>query len=383
MNFAPTKEQLELKNTIIEFSQKYLNSNIAKRDQEQMFDQNLWKKCGELKLQGITISEEYGGAGQDILSAAHALEGLGYGCEDGGLCFAICAHLLACVMPIEKYGSSSQKERLLPSLCNGTLIAANAMTESSGGSDVYNMKTVAAIVEEGFRLNGAKIFCTNGPIADIILTYGLTDAEKGYFGGITAFLLEKGKHDFSSTPKIDKAGVRTCMMGDVHFDNLFLDKSAVLGKTGGGGMIFTRSMHWERILVSACHLGTMKRVLERTVQFVNKRHVGNQSIGSHQSISHQLADMKVQWEAARLLTYQAAWKLTNGISVNEDASVTKLFVSETFKNMMMQIMQIFAGKAYREHHEVERILRDALGSTIYSGTSAIQRNIIARQMGIK
>lgn len=383
MNFALTPEQLKLQNTIIDFAQKNLNIDIAKRDQEQTFDRILWEKCGELKLQGLTIAKEFGGGGLDILSAAHALEGLGYGCEDGGLCFAICAHLLACVMPIEKYGSTSQKERLLPLLCNGTLIASNAMTESSGGSDVYQMKTIADSVEQGFLLNGKKIYCTNGPVADLVLTYGLTNPEKGFFGGITAFLLEKEKHQFSCTPKIDKAGVRTCMMGDIHFDNVILDNSALLGKTGGGGMIFTKSMHLERILVAACHLGTMKRVLERTVDFVNNRFVGDQAIGSHQSISHQLADMKVQLEAAKLLTYQAAWKLTNGISVNEDASITKLFVSETFQNMMVHIMQIFAGKAYRENHEVERILRDALGSTIYSGTSAIQRNIIARQMGIK
>lgn len=382
MDFALTNEQHELQQIVIEFAQQHLNTNIVSRDQEQTFDRILWEKCGELKLQGITISKEYGGAGQDMLSAAHALEGLGYGCEDGGLCFAICAHLLACVMPIEKYGSQSQKERLLPLLCNGTIIAANAMTETGGGSDAYNMETIAESIKGGYRLNGKKIFCSNGPVADVIVTYGLTNKEKGFFGGITAFVLEKDKHSFSCTPKINKTGVRTCMMGDVLFDNLIVEDHTVLGKPGGGGMIFAKSMHWERILVAACHLGAMKRVLERTVLFVNKRVVANQTIGSHQSISHQLADMKTQLEAAKLLTYQAAWKLTHGKSVNQDASIVKLFVSETFKAMMIQIMQIFAGKAYRENHEVERLLRDALGSTVYSGTSAIQRNIIARQMGI-
>ncbi len=383
MDFSLTDEQVELQKTVIAFAQQHLNIDIEKRDQEQIFDRNLWIKCGEIKLQGLTIPKQYGGRGLDLLSSAHVLEGLGYGCEDGGLCFAISAHLLACVMPIWKYGSTSQKERLLPSLCNGSLIAANAMTEASGGSDVYNMKTIAEPNEGGFLLNGQKVFCSNAPIADVIVTYALTNSEKGFFGGITAFLLEKNKHHFHSTPKIDKTGVRTCMMGDVHFENLVIDEEAVLGQTGGGGMIFTKSMHWERILLASCHLGAMKRILERTVQFVNKRIVANQSIGNYQAVSHQLADMKVQLEAAKLLTYQSAWKLSQGKSVNTDASITKLHVSETFKKMMVQIMQIFAGKAYRENHEVERLLRDALGSTIYSGTSAIQRNIIARQMGIK
>lgn len=383
MDFSLTKEQLALKEEMIAFAKEQLNVGLVKRDKEQIFDRSLWEKCGEHLIPGLGIPAKYGGRGSDPVELAVALEGLGYGCEDGGLCFALCAHLLACVIPIWKHGSEEQKLELLPSLSNGTLIAANAMTEASGGSDVYNMKTTAVEDGNGFRLNGKKVFCSNAPVADLVLTYAMTDREKGFFGGITAFLLNKNQHDFHCTEKVDKVGVRTCMMGDVNYDDLEVSPSFVLGEVGGGGVIFTESMNWERALLGACHLGAMERLLERGIQFVNQRKSGVQTISQHQAIAHQLADMRVNLNAARLLTYQAAWDLSQGNKVNTTAAISKLYVSETFKEMTIKMMQIFGGAAYRGSHEAERLLRDALGSTIYSGTSEIQRNLIARQMRIK
>jgi len=165
------------------------------------------------------------------------------------------------------------------------------------------------------------------------------------------------------------------MMGEIVMDNVEIDS-----KIGGGAQIFTQSMEWERICLGALHLGTMQRLIEKTNTFVKKRLSGGQSINRYQAVSHKLADMYTQLEAARWLTYQSAWKLEENKNISLDASVTKLFVSETFRNFSIDLLQIFAGAGYMEDHEASRVLRDAMGSTIYSGTSEIQRNIIARWM---
>ncbi|MGH8596146.1 MAG: acyl-CoA dehydrogenase family protein, partial [Gammaproteobacteria bacterium] len=175
MNLNLTEEQRILRETIRRFAQNELNQNNSVRDREHRFAPELWSKCGEQLLQGLPVPPEHGGAGLDALSSAMALEALGYGCRDGGLVFSICAHLLACVVPIWKHGSAEQRRRFLPGLCNGSLIAVNAMTESGTGSDAFAMTTRAVPDGAGFRINGAKIFCSNGPIADLAVVYAVTD----------------------------------------------------------------------------------------------------------------------------------------------------------------------------------------------------------------
>lgn len=382
MDFSFTEDQKVLRSEIIRFAQRELNQGIIERDREQVFPHDLWLKCGEMGFQGLPIPEEYGGAGLDPLSTAIALETLGYSCQDSGLVFSICAHLLACVIPIWKFGSEDQKQRYLPDLCNGSLIAVNAMSEPGSGSDAFSLRTRAEPDGNGFRLNGTKMFSSNGPVADIALVFAATDPEKGYHGGVTAFIVEKGTSGFRTGQKFEKMGLRTSPIGELVFEDAYVPEEAILGGVGGGATIFTHSMDWERICLFASHVGTMERLLEKSIEYARTRTQFGQSIGKFQAVSHPIADMKVQLEAARLLTYKAAWQLDRVRTVSMDAAITKLFVSESLVKTALDTVQIFGGYGFMTEYEVERALRDAIGSKIYSGTSEMQRNIIARWLGL-
>ena len=382
MDFSFTEEQTILRKEIVRFAQLELNSGIAERDRQQIFPRDLWLKCGGMGLQGLAVPEEYGGAGLDGLSSAIALEALGYGCRDGGLVFAICAHLLSCAIPIWKFGTAEQKDRYLPGLCDGTLIAVNAMTEPGSGSDAFAMTTRAESDGDVFRINGTKTFSSNGPVADLALVFAITDAEKGYHGGVTAFLVEKGTKGFRLGQKFEKMGLRTSLISEMVFDDVCVSPDAVLGGVGAGAMLFTHAMDWERVCLFASHVGTMERLMEKAIEYARTRTQFGQPIGKFQAISHRIADMKVQLEAARLLTYKAAWRLERTRSVSLDACIAKLFVSESLVRTALGTVQIFGGYGFMVDYEVERALRDAVGSTLYSGTSEMQRNIIARWLGL-
>jgi alkylation response protein AidB-like acyl-CoA dehydrogenase len=382
MDFSLTDAQKTLRKEIIRFARNELNGDIVARDREQIFPRELWLKCGEMKFQGLPVPEVYGGVGLDPLTTAIALEALGYSCHDGGLVFSICAHLLACVIPIWKYCNEEQKYRYLPGLCNGSLIAVNAMSEPGAGSDAFSLHTRAAPDGDGFRLNGTKTFSSNGPVADLVVVFALTDPDKGYYGGVTCFLVEAGIPGFRVGQQFDKMGLRTSPMGELVFEDVYVPAEAVLGGVGAGASIFLHSMDWERICLFASHIGVMERLLEKSVAYARTRTQFGQQIGKFQAISHRIADMKVQLEAARLLTYKAAWQLDRVRNVSLDASIAKLFVSESLVKVALDTVQIFGGYGYMTEYEVERALRDAIGSTIYSGTSEVQRNIIARWLGL-
>jgi alkylation response protein AidB-like acyl-CoA dehydrogenase len=382
MEFSLSEEQRLLRQQIIHFAQKELNQGVAQRDHEQSFPREQWLKCGELGIQGLPVPEEYGGGGLDPLSTAIALDALGYGCHDGGLVFSICAHLLPCVVPLWKYGSEEQKRRYLPGLCSGKLIAVNAMSEPDSGSDAFAMRTRAERADGGYRLNGTKTFSSNGPVADLAVVFAVTDAEKGYHGGITTFLVEKGTPGFRSSRKLEKLGLRTSPMGELVFEDAFVPDGAVLGAPGAGSTQFTHSMDWERTCLFATHLGTMERLLERSVAYARTRVAFGQPIGKFQAVSHRIADMKVRLEAARLLVYRAAWELERSRNATLHASLAKLFVSEALLETALAAVQVLGGYGFMTEYDVERSLRDAVGSTIYSGTSEMQRNIIARWLGL-
>jgi hypothetical protein len=382
MDFSLTEEQQLLRENIIRFAHQALNEEVVQRDREQTFSRELWRKCGEIGIQGLPVPEEYGGSGQDPLSTAIALDALGYGCRDSGLVFSLCAHLLSCVVPLWRYGSDEQKRRYLPGLCDGTLIGVHAMTEPGSGSDAFALRTKAERDGQGFRINGTKMFISNGPIADVLIVFAMTDAAKGYYGGVTAFLVENGTPGFQASRKLEKMGLRTAPLGELVFEDVWVPAEAVVGEVGAGTTLFTHAMDWERICLFASHVGTMERLLEQAITYARSRTQFGQAIGKFQAIAHRIVDMKVQLEAARLLTYRAAWRLGRVRSVSVDASMAKLFVSESLVKAALGTVQIYGGYGYMTEYEVERALRDAVGSTIYSGTSEMQRNIIARWLGL-
>jgi len=382
VDFALTPEQQRLREAVRRFSRERLNEGIVERDRHQQFARHLWVRCAELGLQGLPVPEEYGGSGLDPLSCVIALEALGYGCRDGGLVFSLCAHLLSCVVPIWKHGTEEQKRRYLPGLCDGTWVGVHAMSEPGSGSDAFALLTQAVPDGAGFRLNGTKTFVSNGPIADVVIVFALTDRAKGYHGGVTAFIVPRETPGFRVSGTLEKMGLRTSPLGELVFEDVCVPASAALGGVGGGARVFTHAMDWERVCLFASHLGTMERLLEECVTYARTRTQFGQPIGKFQAVAHRIADMKVRLEAARLLVYRAASQLETSSGVALDAAMAKLFVSESLVRTALDAVQIHGGYGYMTEYEVERALRDAVGSTIYSGTSEMQRNIVARWLGL-
>ncbi len=377
-----TPEQQTLREEIVRFAQRELNEGLIARDREQLFSRDLWKKCGEMGLQGMPVPEAYGGSGADGLTTAIAMEALGYGCRDSGLVFSLCAHLLSCVVPLWKHGNEEQRRRWLPGLCDGSLVGVHAMTEPESGSDAFTMHTKATPDGDGWRLNGTKIFITNGSVADMVIVFAVTDAAKGFHGGITAFLVEAGTMGFRTSQKIEKMGLRTSPFAELVFDDVRVGPEAVLGKPGAGAQQFQNSMDWERVCLFASHVGTMERLLEQSIEYARTRRQFNQPVGKFQAIQHKVADMKIRLEASRLLVRRAAAMLDHSKMVSLDAAVAKVFVSEALVQTSLDAVQIHGGYGYCTEYEIERAVRDAVGSTIYSGTSEMQRQIIARFVGL-
>lgn len=381
MDFLLSQDQRQLREQIIDFARAELNHDVGVRDREQLFPRELWRKCGEMGLQGLPVPEHYGGVGLDPLSTAIALEAFGYGCRDGGLVFSICAHLLACVVPIWRHGTDAQRERYLPDLATGAMIAVNAMTEPSSGSDAFTMETRAFRDDEGYRIRGTKTFSSNGPIADLAVVYADLDGADGP-GGISAFLVEAGVGGFEAGQRFAKMGLRTAPISELVFDDILVPKESILGQPGAGRTVFVDSMDWERICIAAVHVGTMQRLLETAIEYGRTRTASGHLIGKFQAVSHQIADMKVRLDAAQLLTYRAASRLGVFRDVGLDASIVKLFVSESLVSNALATVRVLGGYGYMQEYEVERTLRDAVGGLLYSGTSEIQRNLIARWLGL-
>ena len=382
MDFSPSEEQLALRDSIVRFAREQLNTGLIERDHAGTFSRELWRRCGAMGLLGLPVPESEGGSGADPLTCAIALEALGYACRDGGLVFSICAHVLACVTPVWKHGSETQRARLLRGMCDGTLVGAHAITEPDSGSDTFSMRLRAERDGDGWRLNGAKTFISNGPVADVVVVFAITDAVKRFHGGVTAFLVERGTPGFNAGQSFDKMGLRTSPVGELTFDDARLSDDAVLGTVGGGAAVFATAMDWERALLVAAHVGTIERLMETTIAYARGRSQFGQTIGKFQAVAHKIADMKVQLEAARLLVYRTATRLGSSRGIALDTSITKLFVSETLLRTALDAVQLHGGYGFMKEYEVERALRDAIGATIYSGTSEMQRNIIARWLGL-
>ena len=382
MDFAYSDEQRMLREQIFRFTATELNKGDQERKAGNGFPFDEWRKCGEMRLQGLPVPEELGGAGLDPMSTAIALEALGYGCRDGGLVFAICAHLLACVVPLWKHGTAEQHSRYLADLCSGAKIAVNGMTEPGTGSDAFAMQTRAVPEGSGFVISGAKTFSSNGPVADLAVVYASTDRNKGYHGGITAFLVEKSADGFRPGQTFRKMGLHSCPIGELILDNVYVSETAVIGRVGQGAAIFSESMDWERACLVACHIGTIEWLMERAIEYARTRKQSGQTISKFQAVAHRIVDIKVRLEAGRHLTYKAAQGLARPRTASMDAAIAKLFVSESLLTSAIDTLRVFGGYGLMSEYGIESIVRDSVAGIIYSGTSDIQRNIIARWLGL-
>jgi len=287
----------------------------------------------------------------------------------------------SCVVPIWKFGTEEQKSSLLPRLCSGEWIAAHAATEPEAGSDIFSLTTRAVRKGNNYVLNGRKMFILNAPVADLVVVFATVDPEHGA-EGITGFIVEKGKPGMAVTRVIDKMGLRNALMGEIVFTNCEIPAQNRLGSEGNGSLMFQHSMHWERTLILAPHVGTMRRVLEKCVQYARRRRQFGQSIGKFQSVSNRIADMHMRVECARLLLYHAADILQQKTRLAPEASMAKLFISEAAVETYLDAIRIHGALGYTEELEFGEDLQDAIGTTIFSGTSDIQRQLIARHLGL-
>jgi alkylation response protein AidB-like acyl-CoA dehydrogenase len=381
MDFSFTEEQLAFKDAVVKFAQKELNQDLIRRDREGELSLHNWKKCADFGLLGLATPEEYGGTASDIVTTMLVMEGLGYGCRDNGLIFAMNAQMWSVQRPILTFGSESQKQNYLPRLCRGELIGAHAMSEPDSGSDAYSLRTRARRVDDGYVLNGSKMFVTNAPIAGLTLVFATIDPAKR-LGGITAFLVESGTPGFSVGGDLEKMGLRTSPMAEVILEDCVVPLENRLGREGAGSSIFNDSMEWERSCILGSHVGAMERQLEQCVRYARERRQFGQPIGKFQSVANRIADMKVRLETARLILYKIAWLKKMGKPAVMEAALAKLYLSEAFVQSSQDAIRTLGGYGYMSEFEVERDLRDAIGGTLYSGTSDIQRMIIARLLGL-
>jgi alkylation response protein AidB-like acyl-CoA dehydrogenase len=381
MDFSFSEQQLEFRQTIAAFARKALNPEALERDNERKFSRALWKQCAAMNIFGLPLPEIYGGIDVDMLTIISAMEGLGYGCIDNGLAFAINTQLWSCEIPILHFGNDEQKAQYLPRLCSGELIGGHAMTEPDVGSDAFGIKTQAIRRGDGYVLNGSKIFITNAPVADIMIVFARTLPGKGFMG-ISAFIVERNTPGVTFGKNIELMGLRTCPIGEIAFHDCLLPASTRLGKEGAGAAIFNSEMEWERSCLFAYHCGVMERIIEKCISYVKTRRQSGRLIAEYQAVAHKIADMKTRLELSRLMLYKIAWLKTNDKTVSMEAAIAKLFISESLIATCKDAVQLHGAYGYSVEYEIERDLRDAVASAIYSGTSEIQRNTICRLMDI-
>ena len=381
MDFSWSEQQLEFKQAATTFAREELNADVVEREMRGEFSRENWLKCAKFGVQGLPFAEKYGGGEADILTTLLTMEGLGLGCKDSGLIFSLNAQMWSVQMPIATFGTDEQKDRYLPALCAGTVIGAHGMSEPDSGSDAYSLRTRADVVPGGYVLNGVKTLVTNAPVADLAVVFATVDRSKKMWG-VTGFVVDVGTPGFSLGSHFAKMGLRTSPIGELVFTDCFVPESCRLGPVGAGASIFADSMEWERSCILAAQIGAMERQLGAAVEYARDRKQFGQRIGKFQSVANRIVDMKVRLETGRLLLYNVAWKRSRGKSAVMEAAIAKLYLSEIFVQSSLDAIRTHGGYGYTTECGVERDLRDAVGGTLYSGTSDIQRNIIARFLGL-
>lgn len=383
MDFGLSPAQQELSRRVLDFARRELNEGLEAREPLGLPSRELWQACAKFGLLGLPMPAEYGGSGEGLLTTSLAMEALGRGCRDNGLVFSLNAQLWACQMPILHFGTEEQKRAWLPGLVSGAVIGAHAATEPGAGSDVFSLKARALRTAEGYALTGTKSFCTNAPIADLVLAFAAVDrSDEAKPPALSAFLVARGTPGMTQGPSLEKMGLRTSPLGEVAFDDCRLPASARLGPEGAGAAIFNAAMEWERACLFAAHLGAMDRLLDDCISYARERRQFGQPIAKFESVAGRIADMRVSLEAGRMLVHRVGWLKDQGRSAVLEAAMAKLFVSEAHTRAGLDALQLFGGNGYMRGYPVERELRDALAGTLYSGTSEMQRRIIAACLGL-
>ncbi len=382
MDFSYTEQQQELINSTLAFAEGFLNKEAEHRIRTKSFDAEVWKAAAEFGFAGLPVPEQWGGLGLGALDTMMMVEALGQGCSDLGLSFSLSAHAFANVVPVWRFGDASIHDRYLRQLATGALIAANAASEPGAGSDIHGMKTKAEPVSGGYRLNGQKCFVTNGPVADVFLTYAKTNPDLGIFG-ITAFLIHKDTPGLTVGQNRHKRGVPTSPWSDVYFDDCFVSLEQRVGDEGAGGIMFHDSMIWEKGCLFAAWTGAMKRVWQQALEHVKTRKQFGKPIGENQLVSEKIIAMKNRLDMAQLMLYRAGWLYDQGKDCEQEIAQSKIIISEAAVQSGLDAVQLFGGSGIEEEMGMDQLLLDALPSRIFSGTNEIQHEIIARKLGLR
>jgi alkylation response protein AidB-like acyl-CoA dehydrogenase len=374
MNFDLTDDHIMMRKMVRDFAEAEVQPGAEERDENEEFPMELWKKCGQLGLAGITFPEEFGGVGADYLSYAITVEELSR--VDASLGVTISAHSSLCGNPIYLFGTEEQKKKYLTPLATGEKLGAFGLTESMAGSDAKGTRTTAVLEGEEYVINGSKIFITNGYYADTYVITAQMDKSKGN-RGIAAFIIEKDMPGFSFGKKEKKMGIRSSATYELVFENLRIPKENLLGEEGQGFKIAMTTLDYGRIGIASQALGIAQGAYEQALKYSKERVQFDKTLAEMEVIQFKLADMATEIEAARLLVYQACHMATQHRPVSKYSAMAKVYASEVANRVTTQVVQIFGGYGYTRDYPVERMMRDAKITEIYEGTSEIQRIVIA------
>lgn len=375
MNFKLTEEQEMFRRVVRDFAEKEIAPSAAERDEEERFDMELFYKMGELGLCGIPWEEKYGGAGSDFINYVIAVEELSRVCASMGV--TLSAHVSLCSWPIWKFGTEEQKMKYLVPLAEGKKLGAFAITEPGAGSDAGGTKTTAVLDGDHYVLNGTKVFITNAYYADIYVVIARTGPKELKHKSISAFIVEKGTPGFSFGKKEKKLGIRSSATYELVFENCRVPKENLLGQEGEGFKIGMMILDGGRNGIAAQAVGIAQGAFEFALNYAKERVQFGRPIADQQAIRFKLADMATAIEAARLLTYKAAWLESNGLPYGKASAMAKVFAGDTAMWVTTEAVQILGGYGYTREYPVERMMRDAKITQIYEGTNEIQRVVIS------
>jgi isovaleryl-CoA dehydrogenase len=379
-NFDLGESAEMIRDSTREFAEAEIAPRAAAIDRDNLFPRDLWPKMGALGLHGITAPEEYGGLGLGYLQHCVAIEEVSRASASVGLSYG--AHSNLCINQLVRNGSEAQKRRYLPKLISGEHIGALAMSEPGAGSDVVAMTTRAEKKGDRFILNGAKMWITNGPIADTLIVYAKTDPAAGS-RGISAFLIERGMKGFSHGTKLDKLGMRGSDTSELIFADCEVPEKNLVGELGRGVNVLMSGLDYERVVLAAGPLGIMQAAMDVVMPYVHQRKQFGQPIGAFQLVQGKLADMYVAMNAARAYVYAVAKACDRGETTREDAAGAILYAAERATQVALDAIQILGGNGYTNDYPVGRLLRDAKLYEIGAGTSEIRRMLIGRELFAK
>ncbi len=369
-----SKEEEEL---FMQLEKKYGNI-IDEQNEITVFNRQKWNQIAELGIIGGLFDKEYGGQGWKLDFFAEVMKMLGEKCGDIGLLFSLSAHILACMTSINRFGTEQQKQLYLPQMISGELIAAIAIAEEQGASDAFAMETIASKTAGGYILNGEKCYITNAPICDVVLIF----AKNCNSNDIICLLVDRNTKGIEFSDSIEKMGLISSPFGKIAFKNCFVEEKKRLGTEKSGKMVFFNSMEWERGMILAPTLGIMKQQIERCIAYLSNRESKDKKLLENQVLRHRIVDMQLRLDICEMILNNFINEKHQGMFAIKESIMSKLYISEAFAQNSFEAMQLLGAKGYTKQEKLGQQMMDALGFSIASGTSDIQREMLAKIMRI-